>query len=145
MRGNSRRAVLTDEGQEFVAALVVRAGEHLAGGRQPLAAPRTVAAAAIRLPVGRIGAAQSEQSLLPHVDRHVVGVELDAQKHDVDVVEEIEIDVLDGERQRRVALVEHRAHVRHVAAPHDLDGAFTVGPPYRLADALAVEEALHGG
>jgi hypothetical protein len=143
MRGDAGRAVLAGEGEKLLAVLVVRDRENLVLARQPFDAARAVACPAVLLPVGRIGAPQLEHRLLRDLERQVVGMDLERERRDVDVEEEIEVDVGDVEDDRRAAGGERHAHLGDVVPADDPDRTFAIAAPHRAAETLAVEEALH--
>src|SRR5262245_4553971 len=102
MRGHRRSAMLTHERQILFALLIVRPGEGLALGRQPLDQPRAMAAAAILLPIGRIGATEAEQRFLRDAKLDVISRHLERQDRNVDIEEEIEVDMDDLELDPRL-------------------------------------------
>ena len=98
----------------------------------------------MRVPAGRVGAAEAVQQVLRLRQRQVAGADLHVQQHQVDVQEEVQVDMHDVQQQRRIAGLRHHAHLGHVAAaeqPHRRAGRAGVA----LRAAVAVEEALHIG
>ncbi len=59
-----------------------------------------MAAAAALRPIGRIGAAEPVHRVLHAAETQVVGEDLDDQQHDVDVVEEVQVDMRNVEGLR---------------------------------------------
>ncbi len=84
----------------------------LAGSVQPLDLPRAVPAAAVLVPVGRIGAAEAEHQLLRLGERDVVDEDLERQDGDVDVEEEIEVHVRDADVERGAVAIERHARAK---------------------------------
>src|SRR5262249_5710008 len=91
------RATLADKAQVLVALLVVRDGQHGAVRTQPFGKQDTVSGSAAFRPIGGISAAESIHRVLHAAETKVVGKDLDNQKHDVDIVEEAQIDMLHAE------------------------------------------------
>jgi hypothetical protein len=101
VRRDARGTEAADESQVLAALLVVRGGQDPAVGGEPFAAPQAVAAAAIVVPVRRIGAAETVERVLYLSQVEIVGGDLDDEDDDVDVVEEVQVEVNDVEAQRR--------------------------------------------
>lgn len=142
MRAEGGRAIAAHRAEKLVAPLVIGDGEHLARGREPLDAPHAMAARAVVVPVGGIGAAEAVQGVLRARQAQVAGMDLDHEDGDVDVVEEVQVDVRDVEHHRvRLVAGERHAHPGEVAAAEDADRRFARRRAALLA--LAVEEALH--
>jgi hypothetical protein len=93
----------------------------LPSGASHSARAKAVAAAAVVVPVGRIGAAETVERVLDLPQVEIVGGDLDDENDDVDVVEEIQIQVHDVEGRRLLAFLEGHAHLRHVLAAEDAD------------------------
>ena len=100
---------------------------------------------AIRFPVGRIRPAEAEQDVLRGREVLVAAEDLDHGNHDIEVVEEVQIDVGDAEVDGRAVALERDPHALHVAAPEDADRRLAGRRPPAIGDALAfaVEHALH--
>ncbi len=98
--------------------------------------PGSAAPAPSRVPAGRVGAAEAVQQLLRLRQRQVVGADLDVEQDHVDVVEEVQVDVHDLQRDRRVAGPRHDAHRGDVAAaehPHRRVGGRVAAAALRRA------------
>ncbi|WP_206782046.1 hypothetical protein [Azospirillum argentinense] len=145
MGGDARRPVATHEGQVIGLPLIVGNGEYGAVGTDPFDAVRTLRGAAVRLPGGGIGAAQPEQRVLHTVQRQVLAEQLDDEDRHVDIVEEMQIDMGDGEAQRRLPPPQGDRQRRHVAPPEDADRRTAIAGPVVARFPLAIEEALHIG
>ena len=144
VRRQPRRAVRGDVGQEGIALVRVGARQHLALVADPHRVGRAMQAAALGVPAGRITAAEAVQHLLRHRQRQVAGADLDVERDDVDVVEEIQVDVLDLQLDRLGRFGQLQAHTRHVVAAQHVHRRGPAGAPAGAPlGALAVQKALH--
>ena len=119
----------------------------LPSARQPFDAAHAVQRLALRVPAAGVGAAEAIEELLRLRQAQVVGADFDVEQHHVDVEEEVQVDVHDLQRDRRVAGPRHDAHRRDVAAAEHAHRRVAAGSLAGLAAlaAVAVQEALHVG
>ena len=143
---DARRAVFGHVGEEGLAALGVAARQHPAVGAEPGHLGGAVQGLAIGVPSPRVGAAEAVHQLLRLREWQVVGRHLHVEQHDVDAVEEVQVDMHHLERHRCVAGPRHDLHRGDVAAaehPHRRAAGRVAAAA--LAASLAIEEALHVG
>ena len=136
------RTMFADVCQILGAVVEIRFGQHLAAEPDPLHAAHAVAGNAVGIPLRREGAAEAVHDLLHAGERQLVGEYLEREDHHVHVVEEMQVDVLDRQVDRRAVGAGH-ADERNVAAPIDADRRLAVAAQRAAAAPLAVEEALH--
>ena len=131
--------------REQLALLRVGACHHRRLRVDPLDAVRGVQRAPARVRARRVGAADAVDLLLGLDQRQVVGAEFEIQQHHVDIEEEVQVDVDDLQRHRRIAgagddaqlgdvLAAEQAHRRvGVAVAGRGPGAAALRPsPYRM-------------
>ncbi len=145
MRGQTRRAVLAGEAEEFLPILVIGRRQGFPIRRQPFNLAETASGLTVRLPVRRIGAAKAEQRVLRLFQTQILGINLHHQNGDVEIEEEIQIDMGDVEQDRRIAPVERHPRLGDVGAAEHLDRRLSVTHIIAGAAsaAFAVEKPLH--
>ena len=145
MRRDARRTVPAYERKILFALCEIRSGEDLTVVVQPLDPMRAVHALALIVPREGVGAAGPVERVLDVMQRKPVGEELHVQQHDVDVVEEVEIDVRDIVRAWYIARCRGESDPRNIiAAKHPHRRANRLDP-LSAAAPLSVQEALYIG
>ncbi len=94
--GDARRAVAADMGHEQLALVGIGLRQHLPVVAQPLGAGQAVQRLPVRVPAGRVAAAEAVHQFLRLGQRQVVGADFDIQQHQIEIEEKIQIDVRDG-------------------------------------------------
>jgi hypothetical protein len=146
VRCDTRRTLVMHEREKLVAILRVGARKDRAVCCQPLNLRHRMQRVALCVPPGRISAPEAVQQFLRLREREVVRLQLHVEQHDIDVVEEVEVDVNDLERERGCIGVRVHARGRDVRAAEHAHRRLGAG----LADTAArapfpVEELLHVG
>src|SRR5580765_7276928 len=99
MCGDGRGPVPASEGKVLRAVLVIGSRQDRTAGREPFDLPWAMPALAVLLPISRVGPAETEHRILRRAQRQIVGVNLDRQYGEVDVIKEVEIDMSDFEQE----------------------------------------------
>ena len=147
VRRYARRPVLADERQKLLALRRVGCREHGPIGRQPLDLVHAVQALTVVFPGRGVGAGEPVKRVFRFVQGEVLAEHLDVQQHDVDVVEEVQVDMSNGQRDRHATGAGREPHRRDViASEHAHRRAAGVRAARRLValrTTFAVEEPLH--